>query len=47
MASRRYFLLALMLVTAAIPLCAQGGCIDSPEDPTIELALVGGIGGLS
>ncbi|MGA3031980.1 MAG: PExPT-CTERM protein [Terracidiphilus sp.] len=47
MVGRRYFLLALMLVTAAFPLFAQGGCIDSPEDPTIALALVGGIGGLA
>jgi XrtJ-associated TM-motif-TM protein len=47
MAPRRYFLLALMLVAAALPLCAQSGCVDSPEDPTLVLALVGGIGGLA
>jgi XrtJ-associated TM-motif-TM protein len=31
----------LMLATA-FPLRAQSGCVDSPEDPTIVLALVGG-----
>ena len=45
---RRYaLLLALMLVAVAIPLRAQGGCEDSPEDPTIVLALVGGAGALA
>jgi len=42
----RYFWLGFMLVIAALPLFAQSGCIDSPEDPTIVLALLGGIGGL-
>ena len=36
---------ALMLA-AAIPLRAQTGCEDSPEDPTIVLALVGGVGAM-
>ncbi|SPE18766.1 Lipocalin family protein [Candidatus Sulfotelmatomonas gaucii] len=36
---------ALMLA-AALPLRAQTGCDDSPEDPTIMLALVGGGGAL-
>lgn len=36
---------ALMLA-AALPLCAQTGCTDSPEDPTILLALVGGAGAI-
>jgi XrtJ-associated TM-motif-TM protein len=36
---------ALMLA-AALPLRAQTGCVDSPEDPTIILALVGGAGAL-
>jgi len=44
---RRWYLLALVLVAAALPLLAQTGCIDSPEDPTILLAIVGGIGGLA
>jgi len=30
----------------ALPLRAQTGCVDSPEDPTIVLALVGGAGAL-
>jgi XrtJ-associated TM-motif-TM protein len=42
---RRYaFLLALMLAAVVLPLRAQTGCEDSPEDPTIVLALVGGAG---
>ena len=36
---------ALMLA-AALPLRAQTGCDDSPEDPTIVLALVAGAGAL-
>ena len=36
---------ALMLA-AALPLRAQSGCEDSPEDPTIVLALVAGAGAL-
>jgi XrtJ-associated TM-motif-TM protein len=38
--------LVLMLATT-LPLCAQTGCADSPEDPTLVLALVGGVGALS
>jgi XrtJ-associated TM-motif-TM protein len=34
------------LLAAALPLRAQTGCTDSPEDPTIVLALVGGAGAL-
>jgi XrtJ-associated TM-motif-TM protein len=42
---RRFgFLLALMLGALVVPLHAQGGCIDSPESPTIVLFLVAGIG---
>jgi XrtJ-associated TM-motif-TM protein len=38
---------AFTLVFAiALPLRAQTGCDDSPEDPTIALALVGGAGAL-
>jgi XrtJ-associated TM-motif-TM protein len=36
-----------MLVLFALPLRAQTGCDDSPEDPTIVLALVGGAGALA
>jgi XrtJ-associated TM-motif-TM protein len=35
-----------MLLATALPLRAQTGCDDSPEDPTIVLALVGGAGAL-
>jgi XrtJ-associated TM-motif-TM protein len=34
------------LLLAAAPLHAQTGCTDSPENPTIVLALVGSAGGL-
>ena len=45
--TRRYvLLLALMLAAVVLPLRAQTGCTDSPEDPTIVLALVGGAGAL-
>jgi XrtJ-associated TM-motif-TM protein len=40
-------LLGLMLAAGALPLHAQGGCTDSPEAPTIVLALVGGAGALA
>jgi XrtJ-associated TM-motif-TM protein len=41
---RRFdFLLAFLLAAVALPLHAQSGCIDSPESPTLVLALVGGI----
>jgi XrtJ-associated TM-motif-TM protein len=35
--------LALMLV-ATVPVYAQGGCVNSPENPTVVLALVGSAG---
>jgi XrtJ-associated TM-motif-TM protein len=41
----RYMLpLALLVLAATLPLYAQqgdGGCVDSPENPTAILALVG------
>jgi XrtJ-associated TM-motif-TM protein len=38
---------AFALIFAVAPaLRAQSGCDDSPEDPTIVLALVGGAGAL-
>jgi XrtJ-associated TM-motif-TM protein len=40
------FVFALMLALA-LPLRAQTGCDDSPEDPTIVLALVGSAGALA
>jgi XrtJ-associated TM-motif-TM protein len=36
----RCLYLAFVLL-AALPLCAQSGCVDSPENPTALLALVG------
>ena len=36
---------ALVFLVAA-PLYAQTGCTDSPENPTVVLALVGGAGAL-
>ena len=35
-----------LTLTAALPLRAQSGCDDSPEDPTVLLALVAGAGAL-
>lgn len=36
-----------LLLAGALPLRAQTGCTDSPEDPTLILALVGGVGALA
>jgi XrtJ-associated TM-motif-TM protein len=47
MIRRCCLLLALMLAAVVLPVRAQGGCEDSPEDPTIVLALVGGAGALA
>lgn len=33
-----------VLLTVTLPLHAQGGCVNSPENPTIVLALVGSAG---
>ena len=35
-----------LLLLVAMPLHAQTGCTDSPEDPTVVLALVGAVGAL-
>jgi len=32
------------MLALALPLRAQTGCVDSPEDPTVVLALVSGVG---
>jgi XrtJ-associated TM-motif-TM protein len=40
-------ILLCALMVAAIPLRAQTGCTDSPEDPTLVLALVSGAGVLA
>jgi XrtJ-associated TM-motif-TM protein len=36
-----------LIFAVALPLRAQTGCDDSPEDPTVMLALVGGAGALA
>ncbi len=36
-----------LILALALPLRAQTGCDDSPEDSTILLALVGGTGALA
>ncbi len=33
-----------VLLAVSLPLHAQGGCVNSPENPTIVLALVGSAG---
>ena len=35
---------SVVLLTVASPLYAQGGCVNSPENPTVVLALVGSAG---
>ncbi len=40
------FLGVALFLTVALPLHAQGGCTDSPENPTVVLALVGSAGAL-
>jgi XrtJ-associated TM-motif-TM protein len=47
MVRRCLLVLAVTLAAMALPLRAQTGCDDSPEDPTIVLALVGGAGALA
>ncbi len=37
-------LFALAFVSVAVPLHAQGGCVNSPENPTAVLAVVGSAG---
>jgi XrtJ-associated TM-motif-TM protein len=43
---KRTFLVATfaLMLAAAFPLRAQTGCTDSPEDPTVVLALLAGAG---
>jgi XrtJ-associated TM-motif-TM protein len=45
MERRTYWLLGCgFFLLVALPLRAQTGCGDSPENPTVVLALVGGAG---
>jgi len=39
--------IGFLLFAIALPLCAQTGCDDSPEDPTLFLALVAGAGAMA
>ena len=41
-----YFACLVLFLSVALPLHAQTGCTDSPENPTVVLALVGGAGAL-
>jgi XrtJ-associated TM-motif-TM protein len=41
---RFHVLIVIGLLVCTFPLCAQTGCTDSPEDPTVILALVGSAG---
>jgi XrtJ-associated TM-motif-TM protein len=36
---------AVLMILVAAPAMAQGGCVDSPENPTALLAVVGSAGG--
>jgi XrtJ-associated TM-motif-TM protein len=36
----------ILIFSAALPLHAQVGCANSPENPTVILAVVGSAGGL-
>jgi XrtJ-associated TM-motif-TM protein len=40
------FIGCALLLLVAMPLHAQTGCTDSPENPTVVLALVGSAGAL-
>ena len=45
-AALTFLALAAMLLVAAPVHAVQTGCTDSPENPTVILALVGGAGAL-
>lgn len=40
---KRFAFLLPMLFLVARAMFAQGGCVDSPEAPTIVLGLIGGV----
>jgi len=42
-----YVVSAVVLLSVAAPLYAQGGCVNSPENPTAILALAGSAGALA
>ncbi|HEX3569987.1 MAG TPA: PExPT-CTERM protein [Acidobacteriaceae bacterium] len=37
---------SVLLFACTAPLLAQTGCVDSPENPTVVLAIVGSAGAL-
>jgi len=41
---KKIAMVALTLGAVSLKLHAQGGCVDSPEDPTIVLGLLGSAG---
>ena len=41
-----YALLGVLFLLGSVRLQAQTGCTDSPENPTVVLALMGGAGAL-
>jgi XrtJ-associated TM-motif-TM protein len=43
---RMYVLCFGLFLLTALPLYAQGGCVDSPENPTVVLGLIGAAGAL-
>jgi XrtJ-associated TM-motif-TM protein len=38
------FAASAVMLASALPAFAQGGCVNSPENPTVVLALVGSAG---
>jgi XrtJ-associated TM-motif-TM protein len=47
MIRRSCLLLVFTLAAVVLPVHAQGGCEDSPEDPTVVLALVAAGGAIA
>jgi XrtJ-associated TM-motif-TM protein len=47
MLPRYKLLLAMLFLALVLPASAQTGCEDSPESPTIVLAMVGAIGAIA
>ena len=37
-------LIGSVVLLSALPVYAQGGCVNSPENPTVVLALIGSAG---
>ena len=41
---KKFVFAAAVLMLATVPVYAQNGCVNSPENPTVILALVGSAG---